>query len=147
MRDMVEDVDLGTWLEGMEKSCLSAGKLRSALNYDKQRVLRRMETLDLDNILTDIQPWLSLEVPILRSTPSNHQDCPVKTTGEGRGARHPINKPNSTPRQLEVGTVPEKINPRSISPTSVNNTHTRKKPSSRGEKSDWFQHLTGLVGW
>ena len=57
---------------------------------------------------------------------------------EGLGARHPVNKPNSTPRQLE----------------EQHQHADMPKPSfcgvastGGGQKRDWSVHLTGLVGW
>ena len=39
-RDMMEDLDLGGWLERMEGICLRAGKLRKWLEKDSERVIR-----------------------------------------------------------------------------------------------------------
>ena len=54
---------LGDWLLMMEETCLRAGKLREYLEKDKQRVLRRMETMEEDRILTNIQPMWEEKLP------------------------------------------------------------------------------------
>ena len=46
--------DLGICLERMEGICLRAGRLRKHLEFDNMKMVRRMETLEQDNILMDI---------------------------------------------------------------------------------------------
>ena len=63
-------------------------------------------------------------------------------TNDGRlGARHPINEPNSKPRLRNVSREVSSQTSQAI------HTSTRKKVPAKGEKSDWFSHLTGLTGW
>ena len=47
-----EVIDIGDWLERMEKVCQRAGELRSYLVME--RMLRRMETLEEDQIMTNV---------------------------------------------------------------------------------------------
>ena len=57
------------------------------------------------------------------------------------GARHPINKPNTTPWLRNVS--------QEVSSQTIQGIHTstRMKFQAKGERSDWFSHLTGLIGW
>jgi predicted nucleotidyltransferase len=59
----IEVLDLGDWLRRTEKVCHRAGELRKYLDVYKQRMLRRMETFEEDQILTDIQPMWEEKLP------------------------------------------------------------------------------------
>ena len=45
------------WWNWAEERCIRAGKLRARLENDRRRVLRRMESRDLDMILEDGPEW------------------------------------------------------------------------------------------
>ena len=55
--------DLGICLERMEGICIRAGRLRKHLEFDKMRMVRKMDTLEQDNILMDIQNILDEQQP------------------------------------------------------------------------------------
>ena len=59
--EMVDD--LGICLARMEGICLRAGELRKHLEFDKMRMVRRMDTLEQDNILMDIHNNLEEQQP------------------------------------------------------------------------------------
>ena len=47
--------DLGICLDRMEDICIRAGRLKKQLEFDKIRVVRRMDTLEQRNIQNDQQ--------------------------------------------------------------------------------------------
>ena len=58
-RDTIID-DLVTWRTWATKSCEKAGnfvKFKKALQYDRERVLRRMECLGMEKIMMDVASW------------------------------------------------------------------------------------------
>ena len=137
-RNLVEQtLDLGIWMEMAEGRCKRAGDLKKQLEKDKARLLRRMETLDMDKILTDLPTWWEKNLPEELSYQEMEPSTSIQTLSEGRlGARHPINKPNTTPRCQEVYSQDQAIH-----------TSTRKQAQVKEEKSEWYSHLTGLIGW
>ena len=54
-----EEVELGAWLEMTEGRCMRAGKLKSLLKKDQERMTRRMETLEEDQLLESLGTWWS----------------------------------------------------------------------------------------
>ena len=46
-----EEIELGAWLEMTEGRCMRAGKLKSLLKKDQERMTSRMETLEEDQLL------------------------------------------------------------------------------------------------
>ena len=91
--DMMEDLDLRGWLERMKGRCLRAGRLRKRLEKDNERVIRMMSNLEQERILLETQDWWS------NGQEGENEDSHLD---EGLGARHPINKPTTKPRQLAV---------------------------------------------
>ena len=93
-------------------------------------VKRKMETLELDQILAHLPSWWNRNLP----EESSHHTSNYGTLG----ARHPIKKPNTTPPQRNVF-------------QAMVNQDNHKSPSEKvrvkGEKNDWYSHLTGLIGW
>ena len=162
--DGLGQIDLGAWIYAAEGICLRAGNLRSRLEKDGRRVARLMASLEQDKHLLDIGNLWKLE----------QEDTHLE---EGLGARHPINKPNTTPRQMDstatktlpdfkpqANCVPEggrgarhPVNKPISTPRQLEEQHQHAdmpKPSfcgvastGGGQKSDWSVHLTGLVGW
>jgi hypothetical protein len=55
--------DLGICLERMEGICMRAGRRRKQLEFDKMRMVRRMDTLEQDNIMMDIHNILDERQP------------------------------------------------------------------------------------
>ena len=72
----------------MEGMCLRGGNFRKRLEKDNERVIRMMSNLEQEKILQETQAWWSIRQEEESEDP--HMD-------EGLGARHPINKPNTTP--------------------------------------------------
>jgi hypothetical protein len=100
-----------------------------------------METLDMDKILTDLPTWWEKNLPEELSNWEMEPYLIIQTISEGRlGARHPINKPNTTPRR-------KKVSPDVSSQGQAIHTLTRNQVQVKEEKSDWYLHLTGLIGW
>ena len=132
-REIMGDLDLGVWLDTMEGICMRAGSLMKRLEKDRERVVRKMDNLEQERILLEMQAWWCTEKEEGNEDP--HQD-------EGLGARHPINKPNSTPRQFEEHAEVQNLQEK-------RHQHAGKSRSKfgGGKKSDWSTHLTGLVGW
>ena len=60
-----------------------------------------------------------------------------------RGARHPINKSNSTPWQQ--GGWHQHAGGQDW--REEQNQHAGKQNTSGGGRSDWSVHMTGLIGW
>ena len=104
--------DLGICLERMEGICLRAGRLRKHLEFDKMRMVRRMDTLEQDNILMDIHNILDEQQPGVEDGGGAHtevaadqmMDDPVpegrKTCEEHHGKRtleagYPITTPHT----------------------------------------------------
>ena len=52
-----QSLDLGMFLRKAEERCHRVGKLRTYLELDKARMVRRMECLESDNILEDLPAW------------------------------------------------------------------------------------------
>ena len=82
-------IDLGVWLDAAEGICLRAGNLRSRLERDGRRVVRMMASLEQDKPILDIRNLWKMKLEEEREY--THLEVEL-------GARHPINKPNTTPR-------------------------------------------------
>ena len=88
-----EVIDIGDWLGRMEKVCQRAGELRRYLGMDKLRMLRRMETLEEDQILNDIQPMWEEKLPC--GWKEIEDEDPIPNGGKPSGAGYPVTTPHS----------------------------------------------------
>ena len=55
----------------IEGGCLKAGILRRRLDNDRARVLRRMEVMDIDRILSDSQGWWKIALAWVDNPPQS----------------------------------------------------------------------------
>jgi hypothetical protein len=85
----IEVLDLEDWLRRTEKVCHRAGELRKYLDLDKQRMLRRMETFEEDQILTDIQPMWVEKLPCGWKEVEDEDSIPDGGKPSGRGIPSP----------------------------------------------------------
>ena len=97
-----------------------AGNLRKGLEKDNERVVQMMDNLEQEKILLEIQASWSI----------------------GQDVASPIKKPNTTPRQLG-----ENAEEQNLQVEQHQHVDKSKNKPVGGQKSDWFTHLTGLVGW
>ena len=89
----LRDFEIGIWLDRVEGICLRAGNLKRRLDKDNERVIRMLSTLEQDGTLLEIRNLWKLEPG---------EDSKDPHLEEGLGARHPINEPNTTPRQMDA---------------------------------------------
>ena len=50
-------IDLGAWLEEVEKRYLRVGALRERMEQERQVVIKKMDELRVDSIIVDIGCW------------------------------------------------------------------------------------------
>ena len=82
--------------------------------------------MDMDKILTDLPTWWEKNLSEELSNQEMEPSTIVQTLSEGRlGARHPINKPNTTPRRRNVS---QEVSSQAI------HTSTKKKAPERGRR-------------
>ena len=143
-RQLVEDgMDLGLWWEVSEGMCQRAGRLKKILELDKQRVLRRMETLELDRIISDLPAWWK-----------------IHDGGRELGGRHPIKKPSRSPNRDDTvtrcaggaGGQQECVDSRegtdcNTGPAKITKNTAKHNLTGSRTTMSWYSHLTGLVGW
>ena len=89
-------LDLASWIDAAEGICLRAGKLKSRLERDDERVVRIMSSLEQDKPHLEITNLWKLELG--EGKGDTHME-------EGLWAGHPINKPNTKPRHMDTTTT------------------------------------------
>ena len=66
-----EFMEMTEWWEMAEGRCLTVGTLRRRLDRDTARVLRRMELMDIDRILSDSQDWWKIALAWVENRPQS----------------------------------------------------------------------------
>ena len=150
--EYTEITNVGDWLGRMEEICLRAGKLRSYLEMDKLRMLRRMETLEEDRILTNIQSMWEEKLPCVWKV---QDEDPILDGGKPSGAGYPVTTPHSRnpgegggDAELQPGEGGGDDQPQQDIHTPP--TRRRKlaiKTARKDMPSTWWESLVGLVGW
>ena len=138
--------DLGICLERMEGMCMRAGRLRKQLEFDKMRMVRRMDTLEQDNILMDIHNILDEQQPGVEDGGGAHievaadqmMDDPVP---EGRKTGKMI-LPRKRKEEIEIPDAGKVLGAK----YPITTLHTRAPLTGKHEKP-WYESMVGLVGW
>ena len=132
--------DLADWWRLAEGMCLRAGKLRRRICLDKARVLRMMETNNMDRILSETPAWWNMVMAwtgsdsSLVEEPSYQEKHPtsLQDIEEGRqqeGAEDGCVEPApTTPEEVETcvgGRYPTKNTPNTRAPDHLSGRMTR----------------------
>ena len=159
----IEEMDLGDWLRKTEKVCQRAGELGKYLDMDKQRMLRRMQTFEEDQILTDIQPMWEEKLPC--GWKESKEEDPIPDGGKPSGEGYPITTPHSWDpgegggdAELQPGEEEDVKSTEVVASTcrlELSKLHKHssvpKKSARKTAKKDipslWWESLVGLVGW
>jgi hypothetical protein len=168
-----DDMDIGYCLTVMEGICQRAGVLMKKLEHDKRRVLRRMESLEHDTIISDLPSLWEAETEELpegrrESVEFVHEDRNSLVAGHPRKTPHSISSPDG---EKVVKMAPEGWNNPSSSPSDgkvakmvpegwnnvggrhptdnppVGRDSNRKIRTSEKTGTDWSMNMLGLVGW
>ena len=143
-----EEVELGTWLEMAEGRCMRAGKLKSLLKKDQERMIRRMETLEEDQLLESLGTWWSKVLIIPEEQLLGGGAADLK--GLAEGARHPMKKPNTTCCSTMCNPVSSQpdgnLKKHKPGTSGVGARHPKKQPNSTCTHKGYW-NMIGLIGW
>ena len=99
-------VEMTEWWNMAEESCHRVGTLRRRLEKERASVLRRMEVLDSDKILSDSQAWWKTALAWIRNPPQSPKTLNARGSCQDQDKNHPSGRKRSSspiqPRGTEV---------------------------------------------